>query len=1010
MLFFRKSKFVLLVLLFVVTKSIGQQYPSKNYSTLDGLPNNSIYSVFKDSRGILWIGTANGVSALINGKITNFSQKDGLAYNNCWSIVEDNLHHLWFASYGGGITFYDGKKFKIINERKGLVNNYVRKLFTHNDKLYIGTKDGLSVLDISTFKLVNYKNPLPKGYIPNEKFQIMDFFCLKNNVYAAAYYGGFWKINSLSKTLKHFPYQYSIFSTFIQNNFLYISQGGINGKSIDRIKIADFLNLKTPEQYIGQSIIWQFTADKSGRMFGAGFSVHFPKGGIYQFYNGKEIEENQHFNIKSTQGWSTCYDKKNELLYLGTIDNGLYEISLKKELTFQPFASVINDNSELNFSCPMNETMLYIYPKGLIIKGHNSFKLIRTSQFLSYLKSYPKQHPEVTKFHYFNTFNKCSVNELSFLDLKVEFNRIWINTSLGFFVLNEKGDFLSYHAIQSLYFTVLSPTSLLFQLSYSNMLKYDFMTTDFKEANYPMTDFNNPRDVVGIEVFNGVYYYISRYHGLYSSRNFKFKSFVKNKIWQEKELSAIASDGKGMLYIANSFGDVFKIDIKKGFKIRKKITRDEITGNSILFLVCYKEYVIIGTEKGVVFYKNGKTVLIDEDLGLIYKNISKSVIKKDSLYLTTSSGYYTIDLAKIIQRKVANPTLTIASISINYIKESSIHNQWFNYDSKEIILPFDRNNISIKIGFQNFQYPNKLIFQHKIIGLKNNAWSIWSEYNFVNLNYLPSGKYIVLVKAKNLMNGKETKTRLLNILIQPPFWQTWPFISLVFLAISLITFLLIKKRIDFIQQQERTKGEVNKRLAETKMEALQSQMNPHFIFNAMNSIQHYIIDEKVDNALLYMSEFSKLIRQTLNNSSKHKIRLEEELAYIESYISLENMRASNRVTYNLTLSPAIDTFEIEIPPMLIQPFVENVFIHAFDSSIVEPLLQIDLECVKDDLIITITDNGKGIQSTITDFSLSKGIRLTNERIQLFTGTHDKMIQFSSNSPTGTIVRLTIPIR
>jgi ligand-binding sensor domain-containing protein len=134
MLFFRKSKFVLLVLLFVVTKSIGQQYPSKNYSTLDGLPNNSIYSVFKDSRGILWIGTANGVSALINGKITNFSQKDGLAYNNCWSIVEDNHHHLWFASYGGGITFYDGKKFKIINERKGLVNNYVRKLFTYNDK------------------------------------------------------------------------------------------------------------------------------------------------------------------------------------------------------------------------------------------------------------------------------------------------------------------------------------------------------------------------------------------------------------------------------------------------------------------------------------------------------------------------------------------------------------------------------------------------------------------------------------------------------------------------------------------------------------------------------------------------------------------------------------------------------------------------------------------------------------------------------------------------------------
>lgn len=1010
MLFFKKSKLTLLFCLFVVVKTFSQQYPSKNYSTLDGLPNNSIYSVFKDSRGILWIGTANGVSALINGKITNFSQRDGLAYNNCWSIVEDKNHHLWFASYGGGITFYDGKKFKIINEKNGLVNNYVRKIVAHKNHLYIGTKDGISVLDITSFELNNYKNPLPKGCIPDEKFQIMDFFTIKNDVYAAAYYGGIWKINNSSKTLYHYQYKKSIFSTFIQKQYLYISQGGLNNKSIDRIKIVDFLHFKTPQEYIGQSIIWQFTADNEGKMFGAGFSVHFPKGGIYQFYKGIETEENQHFNIKSTQGWSTCYDKKNELLYLGTIDNGLYEVSLKKELTFYPFSTVINENSELNFSCPMDQSMLYVYPKGLLIKSSKYNKIINTAQFLAYLKSYSKRHHEVTKFHYYSSFKKCSVNELSFLDLKVEFNQIWINTSLGLFVLNEKGEFLSYHAIQSLYFKVLSPKSILFQLSYSNMMKYEFSATDFKEVNYSVENYNNPRDIVGVETHKGVYYYISRYHGLFSSRNFIFKSLVKNKIWLEKELSAIASDKRGKLYVANSFGDVYKIDVTHGFKIVEKISRDEITGNSILFLEYYKGFLIIGTEKGVVFYKKDKSIFIDEDLGLIYKNISKSFIEKDTLFLTTNTGYYTMDLTKIIKRKIANPSLTIASISINYKKENSIHNQWFHYHSKEIKLPFDRNNISIKIGFHNFQYPNKLIFQHKIIGLKNNEWSIWSEYNFINLNYLPSGKYIVLVKAKNLMNGKETKTRLLTIFIAPPFWQTWTFIMIAVLSTVFISFLLIKKRINFIQQQERTKGEINKRLAETKMEALQSQMNPHFIFNAMNSIQHYIIDEKVDNALQYMSEFSKLIRQTLNNSSKHKIRLEEELAYISSYISLENMRVSNIVSYKLTVSPDIDTFEIEIPPMLIQPFVENVFIHAFDSSITQPILLINLNCVNDDLIITISDNGKGIKTSEASISSSKGIRLTNERIQLISGSQNKMIQFTSNIPSGTVVKLTIPIR
>jgi len=614
------------------------------------------------------------------------------------------------------------------------------------------------------------------------------------------------------------------------------------------------------------------------------------------------------------------------------------------------------------------------------------------------------------KHYYFKSLCFRPLNELSFLDLKTVFNHIYINTTFGLFVLDENGEFENYYPIQSLIFKPVSSSNIIFQLSYGTVSNYHFHANDFEVENYALTNPNNPRDVCGIVDYNNVYYYISRYQGLFSSRNFKFKSFVKSNIWQEKELSALTTDGKGILFISNSFGDVFEVNIKKGFQLVKKITRDEIIGNSILFLEYYKGFLIIGTEKGVSLYKNNKSIFIDEDLGLVFKNITKSFVQGNDLFLSTSAGYYTLNLPKLINRTTPNPKVHIAAISINYKKEVSRYNHWFSYDNKEITLPFDKNNLSLKIGFENFQYPNKLVFQHKIIGLKNTDWSNWSEYNFINLNYLPSGKYIVLVKAKNLINGKETKTRLLNIIIQPPFWQTWPFISLVILAISLITFLLIKKRINFIQQQERTKGEVNRRLAETKMEALQSQMNPHFIFNAMNSIQHYIIDEKVDNALLYMSEFSKLIRQTLNNSSKHKIRLEEELAYIASYISLENMRASNRVTYKLTLSPTIDAFEIEIPPMLIQPFVENVFIHAFDSSIAEPLLLIDLQCVNEDLIITISDNGKGIDTIASDFFSSKGIRLTNERIQLISGSQDKMIQFSSNYPSGTVVQLTIPLR
>lgn len=1009
MLFFRKSRLTFLFCLFVFVKTFSQQCPSRNYSTLDGLPNNSVYSVFKDSRGILWIGTANGVSALINGKITNFSQDDGLAYNNCWSIVEDQNHHLWFGSYGGGITYYDGEKFKIINESKGLVNNFVRRLFISNNRLYVGTNDGISIINTSTFQSINHSNPLPKSSSQKGKFQIMDFFQINKSIYAASYLGGFWKISTDTKSLKHINYKFSIFSTFVQNGFLYISQGGINNKTIDRIKTTDFLAGKTPKQYVGQSIIWQFTADKAGNMYGAGFSVHFPKGGIYKLSGNNETEENNHFNIKSKQGWCVFFDKKNDLIYLGTIDNGLYEVSLKNEISFYPFSNVIKENVDLNFALPFKGLMLYVYANGFLIRGEKN-KTVTAIEFQNYIKKCIVKNPLLKKHYYFKSLCFRPLNELSFLDLKTAFNRIYINTTFGLFVLDENGEFENYYPIQSLIFKPVSSSNIIFQLSYGTVSNYHFHANDFEVENYALTNPNNPRDVCGIVDYNNVYYYISRYQGLFSSRNFKFKSFVKSNIWQEKELSALTTDGKGMLFISNSFGDVFEVSIKKGFQLVKKITRDEIIGNSILFLEYYKGFLIIGTEKGVSLYKNGKSIFIDEDLGLVFKNITKSFVQGNDLFLSTSAGYYTLNLPKLIDRKTPNPKVHIAAISINYKKEVSRYNHWFSYDNKEITLPFDKNNLSLKIGFENFQYPNKLVFQHKIIGLKNTDWSNWSNYNYISLNYLPPGKYIVLIHAKNTINDKTIKSRLLIIYIQPPFWQTWWFITSVLVLTLFITFLIIKKRIQIIQQQERTKGEINKRLVETKMEALQSQMNPHFIFNAMNSIQNYIIDEKVDNALLYMSEFSKLIRQTLNNSSKHTIRLEEEIDYITNYISLENMRISNKVEFQLTISPEIDCFDIAIPPMLIQPFVENVFLHAFDEKTAYPLLSIHISQAIDTVIIVISDNGKGIDTEKETNISSKGLRLTNERIQLISGSQDKMIQFSSNYPSGTIVQLTIPLR
>lgn len=191
------------------------------------------------------------------------------------------------------------------------------------------------------------------------------------------------------------------------------------------------------------------------------------------------------------------------------------------------------------------------------------------------------------------------------------------------------------------------------------------------------------------------------------------------------------------------------------------------------------------------------------------------------------------------------------------------------------------------------------------------------------------------------------------------------------------------------------------------MEALQSQMNPHFIFNAMNSIQNFIIDNDIDNSLKYMGEFSKLIRKTLHNSSLQYISLAEEISYLKTYIELEKLRFETEVTTTITADDlAIDT--IGVPPMLLQPIIENVFKHAFDSNSKNPKLTINFTQNNGSLVCEVIDNGKGVDYNNSN-KQSKGTKLIEERLQLFNHSSSNSFSTVSIPLKGTIVTITLKI-
>ena len=147
------------------------------------------------------------------------------------------------------------------------------------------------------------------------------------------------------------------------------------------------------------------------------------------------------------------------------------------------------------------------------------------------------------------------------------------------------------------------------------------------------TDKNNPKDIVAVDSINNKLYFSSKFTGLYQYQNGKFTSFLKNNIWQEKELTHSIIYKNKKLAISNSRGSVFIADVSNGFKISKIINRKEIIGETILFLKSYDDYLIIGTEKGINLYKDGTIIFLDEEQGVSHKNFTSALIKNDNLYL-----------------------------------------------------------------------------------------------------------------------------------------------------------------------------------------------------------------------------------------------------------------------------------------------------------------------------------------------------------------------------------------
>ena len=480
----------------------------------------------------------------------------------------------------------------------------------------------------------------------------------------------------------------------------------------------------------------------------------------------------------------------------------------------------------------------------------------------------------------------------------------------------------------------------------------------------------------------------------------------------ENNLMGLSSDKNGNLWISTLQNGLLKYNINEQ-TYRHFTTSDGLSSNlinEISPIINNHLFMATRNKLNMLNLGNNQVTVFAQADGLPESSITTPVIF-DSTDNAVWIGYHD-KLAKIPlhtpENKLPIPAFTIESITIQ--NDST---QYFPTGS--IRLTHSQNNISIGLSSLDFDgIENNIIF-YKLH--RNDVWRNVEHNKFIYLDNLEPGKYELHVKLSSLARRWPDQHAYLQIIISPPFWKSWWFILLISISIVLATFALYRNRIRNI----RHRNNLDKQLVELEIKALHTQMNPHFIFNCLNSIKEMIITGQKENASRYLSTFAHLLRDTLEQSTQPFTSLEENINHLERYISIEKIRFDN-FNYCINLDKSIIASEIHLPPMLLQPIVENAIWHGLQPISGEKILTISFTKKGHSLLCIIEDNGIGINQSLQNKpheknhhsiaieNITKRIELLNEKFLL---SYKLQMADKTTLPgytgSGTIVTLTIPI-
>jgi ligand-binding sensor domain-containing protein len=483
------------------------------------------------------------------------------------------------------------------------------------------------------------------------------------------------------------------------------------------------------------------------------------------------------------------------------------------------------------------------------------------------------------------------------------------------------------------------------------------------------------------------------------------------------EIHDILIHSDGSVWVGTKFGlDVIDPETKR---VRRYHLKGKNINTQITSLLEGEEGTLwIGTNNGLLFLNPDTDSLrrFTQDDGLINTVFTERACFKDEAGVLYFGGDAGVDFfhPDAIGTNPVPPDLYIKSASVNqHLMTDSLSGECLS----ELSLSHQENFIEIELIGIHLASPNSVTYAYRL-PMQSDEWIDLGRNRVISLVRIPPGKYLLEARCANGDGVWSMPKQLLTINIRPPFWQTPWFLGIGAFAILALSYALYQFRIRQIRSAERVKTELTRRIGEIEMKALRAQMNPHFLFNSLNSVRLLIDTGDKQEAKRYLTKYSQLVRQILNNSRNRLVRLDQELETLHLYLELEKMRFK-QFSYMILVMDEVETDFIEVPPLLLQPYVENALWHGLmNKQDGDKKLLIEVKREGDFVLVVIEDNGIGreqahkLQSRSRLKKESLGIRISEDRLSYLKdlyGTEVQLEIIDLHDPTGTRVVFRLPV-